>query len=81
MAAARRVAAPLPAACPQILPARQHRAKECPACALEAPADAAECPYCGYEFPVPRPGLRPVTWVMIALMILFAIPLLAWLLG
>jgi hypothetical protein len=55
--------------------------RECPACALEGPADAAECPYCGYEFPVPRAGVRPMTWVMIALMVLLAIPLLAWLLG
>ncbi|MDX1418412.1 MAG: zinc ribbon domain-containing protein [Rubricoccaceae bacterium] len=55
--------------------------RECPSCALEAPADAEACPYCGYEFPVPKAGVRPMGWVMIALMILFAIPLLAWLFG
>ena len=48
---------------------------------MEAPADAAECPFCGYEFPAPRAGTRPVAWVMVALMVLFALPLLAWLLG
>jgi hypothetical protein len=58
-----------------------HPMRECPACALEAPADAVECPYCGYEFPVAKPGLRPVAWVMIALLLLLAIPLLARLLG
>ena len=51
--------------------------RECPACALEVPADATECPYCGYEFPVARPGVRPMTWVMIGLMLLFAIPFIA----
>ena len=55
--------------------------RECPACALEVPADAEDCPYCGYEFPKPKPGLRPITWVMIALMVLFAIPSLMRLLG
>ena len=55
----------------------QDRLKECPACAMDAP----ECPYCGYEFPVARAGTRPVGWVMVALMVLFAVPLLAWLLG
>ena len=42
--------------------------QECPACALDAPADAAECPFCGYEFPRPRAGTRPAAWLMIALM-------------
>ena len=55
--------------------------RECPACALDAPAEVSVCPYCGYEFPEPRVGLRPMTWLMIVLMILFAIPLLAWLLA
>ena len=59
----------------------QNRSKECPGCALEAPADAAECPFCGYEFPVARAGTRPAGWVMVALMALFELPLLAWLLG
>lgn len=55
--------------------------RECPSCALDAPADAAECPFCGYEFPQPRAGTRPVAWLMIALMVLVAVPLVAWLLG
>ena len=55
--------------------------RECPSCALEAPAHAAECPACGYEFPVPRAGVRASAWLFVALMVLFAVPLLAWLLG
>ncbi len=55
--------------------------RECPACALEGPADAAECPFCGYEFPVARPGTRPLVWLMIGLTALFALPLLAWVFG
>ncbi|NNF58343.1 MAG: zinc ribbon domain-containing protein [Rhodothermaceae bacterium] len=55
--------------------------RECPSCALDAPADAEVCPFCGYEFPTPRAGTRSVTWLMILLMVLFAIPLLAWLFG
>lgn len=55
--------------------------RECPACAMEGPADAAACPFCGYEFPVPRAGSRATTWLMIALMALFAVPLLVWLVG
>ncbi|HEX8299443.1 MAG TPA: zinc ribbon domain-containing protein [Rubricoccaceae bacterium] len=42
--------------------------RECPACALDAPAGAPECPFCGYEFPRPRAGTRPTAWLMIALM-------------
>jgi hypothetical protein len=57
------------------------KTRECPACALEAPLDAAVCPYCGYEFPTPKVGVRPVGWLMIVLMVLFAVPLLAWLAG
>ena len=55
--------------------------RECPACAMEAPSEATECPYCSYEFPVARRGSRPVGWLMVALMVLFALPLLAWLSG
>ena len=54
---------------------------ECPSCALDAPADAAVCPFCGYEFPASKPGSFTVAWLMIGLMILFGIPVLAWLLG
>lgn len=55
--------------------------RECPSCAMETPADAPECAVCGYEFPVPRPGVRASAWLFVALMVLFAVPLLAWLLG
>lgn len=55
--------------------------RECPACALDVPADADVCPMCGYEFPVQSAGLRMSAWLFVALMILFAVPLLAWLLG
>ena len=43
------------------------RTRECPACAMDGPADAAECPFCGYEFPVVRAGTRASAWLMIAL--------------
>ena len=55
--------------------------RECPSCALDGPAEAEVCPYCGYEFPTPKPGHRPVTWAMIIAMVLFALPVLGWLLG
>ena len=42
--------------------------RECPACALDAPAGTPECPFCGYEFPTARTGTRPSAWLMIALM-------------
>jgi hypothetical protein len=42
--------------------------RECPACALDAPAGTPECPFCGYEFPVARAGTRASAWLMIALM-------------
>src|SRR5690606_4838540 len=67
----------LASACPSI----PRRPVECPGCALEVPAGVAECPCCRDEFPLPRPGLGPATWLMIVLMVLFAMPLLAWLLG
>ncbi len=55
--------------------------RECPSCAMDAPNDSEECPFCGYEFPVAKPGVKPVTWLLIALMVLFAIPVLAWIAG
>ena len=55
--------------------------RECPSCAMEVPADAVECPVCSYEFPVPKAGVRMSAWLFVALMVLFAVPLLAWLLG
>jgi hypothetical protein len=48
---------------------------------MEVPAEASECPVCGYEFPEPRRGVRASAWLFVALMVLFAVPLLAWLLG
>lgn len=55
--------------------------RECPSCAMEVPADADECPVCGYEFPEEKTGVKVSAWLFVALMVLFAVPLLAWLLG
>ena len=55
--------------------------RECPSCAMDVPAEAETCPVCGYEFPVARAGVRPMAWVFVGLMVLFAVPALAWLLG
>lgn len=55
--------------------------RECPSCGLAVAEDAEVCPYCGYEFPVPKAGVRMSAWLFVALMVLFAVPLLAWLLG
>lgn len=63
-----------------MMPVAMPETRECPACGLDAPFQAAECPYCGYEFPVEKAGVRASAWLMAALMLLFALPLLAWLL-
>ena len=55
--------------------------RECPACAMPTAADLPECEVCGYEFPEPKAGTTAITWLFIALMVLFAVPLLAWLAG
>ncbi|MEM6289037.1 MAG: zinc ribbon domain-containing protein [Bacteroidota bacterium] len=55
--------------------------RECPACGMETDAEADACAICGYEFPVQRRGTRASAWLFVALMVLFAVPLLAWLLG
>lgn len=55
--------------------------KECPSCAMEVPADAEVCPVCDYEFPVPKASTRISAWLFVALMVLFAVPLLVWLFG
>ena len=65
----------------QSQPAGRQSQRECPSCALAVPTDAAACPYCGYEFPVRKAGTRASAWLFVALMALFAVPLLAWLLG
>ena len=54
---------------------------ECPSCGLEAPADSAVCPFCDYEFPVRKATTALSAWLFVGLMLLFAVPLLAWLLG
>ena len=64
-----------------MIPVARPTTRECPACAMDAPADAAECPMCGYEFPVVKAGLGLSAWLMVGLMLLFALPLLAWLFG
>ena len=48
---------------------------------METDAEAEACAVCGYEFPVPRRGVRASAWLFVALMVMFAVPLLAWLLG
>ena len=48
---------------------------------METDAEADVCAVCGYEFPTPRRGVRASAWLFVALMVLFAVPLLAWLLG
>lgn len=55
--------------------------RECPSCAMEVDADTSECPICGYEFPVPKAGVTASAWLFVALLVLFAVPLLAWALG
>lgn len=55
--------------------------RECPSCGLAVDDDAEVCPYCGYEFPVRGAGVSTMAWVFVGLMVLFALPLLAWLLG
>ena len=57
------------------------QSRECPACALDAPVEVKTCPYCDYEFPAPKSGSLTVTWLMIGLMILLAVPFLRWLFG
>ena len=47
------------------------RLRECPSCALDAPADADVCPFCGYEFPVQKSSVK---WAAVAMAIL----LLGW---
>ena len=55
--------------------------RECPSCGFAVEQGAEVCPYCGYEFPVAKPGVTPMAWLFIALMVIFALPALAWLLG
>ncbi len=55
--------------------------RECPSCAMDVPGGSPSCAVCGYEFPTPRAGVRPAAWLMVALAVLFGVPLLAWLLG
>lgn len=64
-----------------MIPTTMEPERECPACALSVPADAETCPMCGYEFPLPKAGMRLSAWLFVILMVLFAVPLLAWLLG
>jgi hypothetical protein len=45
---------------------------------MEVPAGADVCPVCGYEFPKPKTGVRASAWLFVVLMVLFALPLLAW---
>ena len=45
------------------------KTRECPSCALEAPADAATCPYCGYEHPAAGRGNRFFALLFILLLL------------
>ena len=64
-----------------MIPTTMEPTRECPSCAMEVDADASACPVCGYEFPVPRAGFTASAWLFVILMVLFALPLLAWALG
>lgn len=44
--------------------------RECPACALESPAEAETCPFCGYEFPEMPGARRGMAWLFVLLMLL-----------
>ena len=54
--------------------------RECPACALEGPADAAECPYCGYEFPPERRFSKATALLFVLLLAWPLFELVRWLL-
>ncbi len=53
--------------------------RECPACALEGPADAAECPYCNYEFPPERKTSKLAAVVFVLLMAWPLFEVIRWL--
>lgn len=53
--------------------------RECPSCALEAPADATECPYCGYEFPELRKPVRGAAWLFLLLLLYPLYEAIRWL--
>ncbi|MBN1543090.1 zinc ribbon domain-containing protein [candidate division KSB1 bacterium] len=44
--------------------------KECPSCAMEIDQTDEVCPICGYEFPQSRRLIKPVTWVLVLLLLL-----------
>lgn len=48
---------------------------------MDVPADTEVCPVCDYEFPVRKASTRVSAWLFVVLLLLFAVPLLAWLLG
>ena len=64
-----------------MIPTTLEPTRECPSCAMEGPAGDDACAICGYEFPVRRAGVTASAWLFVALMVLFAVPLLAWWLG
>ncbi|WP_420456443.1 zinc ribbon domain-containing protein [Rubrivirga sp.] len=55
--------------------------RECPSCGFAVDEAAEVCPYCAYEFPVRKAATTASAWLFVGLMVLFAVPLLAWLLG
>lgn len=50
----------------------KEKTRECPACALEGPADTDTCPWCGYEYP--GGPSRSLVWVAILMAALLAWP-------
>ena len=55
--------------------------RECPSCGFAVDTGAEVCPYCAYEFPVRKASTSTMAWLFVGLMVLFAVPLVAWLLG
>jgi uncharacterized paraquat-inducible protein A len=48
--------------------------RECPSCALTYEDDGQdECPYCGYEIPRQRRSVKWVAWILVAIMVWFAL--------
>lgn len=45
--------------------------KECPACAMEIPADAKACPICQYEFPEGHSPIIIATAIFLLLVFLY----------
>ena len=60
----------------KIDPQARFGVRECPACAVEVPANENRCPVCGYEFPGRGPLQRNLVWIVLLLLALLLAPLL-----